>query len=142
MGFSQLKQKVTQAEKSLEAHERVVASDWRVLKDAWRDAWTPGRIVIAGLASGFVMGKIEPVSRSKASSILNMFTAVGGLFASGTAAGAAEDAKAAVNSALVNPNAEPKEAIKAMRLWRFRPGMRQGSAVPVLVTVEMEFSLR
>ncbi len=29
--------------------------------------------------------------------------------------GAAEDAKAAVNSALVNPNAEPKEAIKAMR---------------------------
>ncbi|EKS34261.1 MAG: methyl-accepting chemotaxis protein [Afipia broomeae] len=28
---------------------------------------------------------------------------------------AAEDAKAAVNSALVNPNAEPKEAIKAMR---------------------------
>lgn len=93
MGFSQLKQKVTQAEKSLEAHERVVASDWRVLKDTWRDAWTPGRIVIAGLASGFVMGKIEPVSRSKASSILNMFTAVGGLFASGTAAGAAEDAK-------------------------------------------------
>ena len=35
-----------------------------------------------------------------------------------------------------------EEAIKAMRLWRFRPGMRQGSAVPVLVTVEMEFSLR
>lgn len=93
MGFSQLKQKVAQAEKSLEAHERVVASDWRVLKRAWRDSWTPGRIVIAGLTSGFVMGKIEPVSRSKASSILNMLTAVGGLFASGTAAGAAEDAK-------------------------------------------------
>ncbi|HTV00810.1 MAG TPA: energy transducer TonB [Luteitalea sp.] len=35
-----------------------------------------------------------------------------------------------------------EEAIKAMRQWRFRPGMRQGSAVPVQVVVEMEFSLR
>ena len=35
-----------------------------------------------------------------------------------------------------------EEAVKAMRLWRFRPGTRQGAAVPVVVTVEMEFSLR
>ncbi len=35
-----------------------------------------------------------------------------------------------------------EEAIKAMRQWRFRPGMRQGQPVPVVVTVEMEFTLR
>lgn len=35
-----------------------------------------------------------------------------------------------------------EEAIKAMRQWRFRPGTRQGQAVPVVVTVEMEFTLR
>lgn len=35
-----------------------------------------------------------------------------------------------------------EEAMKAMRLWRFRPGMRQGSAVPTIIVVEMEFSLR
>ena len=35
-----------------------------------------------------------------------------------------------------------EEAMKAMRLWRFRPGMRQGVAVPTVITVEMEFSLR
>ncbi len=35
-----------------------------------------------------------------------------------------------------------EEAIKAMRQWRFRPGVRQGQAVPVRVTVEMEFTLR
>jgi len=35
-----------------------------------------------------------------------------------------------------------EEAMKAMRLWRFRPGMRQGAAVPTIITVEMEFSLR
>jgi protein TonB len=35
-----------------------------------------------------------------------------------------------------------EEAIKAMRQWRFRPGSRQGQPVPVVVTVEMEFTLR
>ncbi len=35
-----------------------------------------------------------------------------------------------------------EEAIKAMRQWRFRPGMRQGQNVAVAVTVEMEFTLR
>jgi protein TonB len=35
-----------------------------------------------------------------------------------------------------------EEAMKAMRLWRFRPGMRQGAAVPTIIVVEMEFSLR
>ena len=35
-----------------------------------------------------------------------------------------------------------EEAIKAMRQWRFRPGVRLGSPVPVKVIVEMEFSLR
>ena len=35
-----------------------------------------------------------------------------------------------------------EEAMKAMRLWRFRPGMRQGSPVPTIIVVEMEFSLR
>ena len=35
-----------------------------------------------------------------------------------------------------------EEAIKAMRQWRFRPGVRQGQNVPVAVTVEMEFTLR
>ena len=34
-----------------------------------------------------------------------------------------------------------QEAIKAARLWRFSPGMRQGQPVPVLVTIELSFSL-
>jgi TonB family protein len=33
------------------------------------------------------------------------------------------------------------EAIKAARLFRFRPGMRQGEPVAVLVTIELSFSL-
>jgi TonB family protein len=34
------------------------------------------------------------------------------------------------------------EAMKAARGWRFRPGMRQGEPVAVLVTIELTFTLR
>ena len=34
------------------------------------------------------------------------------------------------------------EAMKSVRGWRFRPGMRLGQAVPVLVSIEVTFSLR
>ena len=35
-----------------------------------------------------------------------------------------------------------QEAIKAAKQWRFRPGMRFGEPVPVLVTIELTFTLR
>ncbi len=34
------------------------------------------------------------------------------------------------------------EAVKAARQWRFRPGTRRGEPVPVLVTIELTFTLR
>jgi TonB family protein len=35
-----------------------------------------------------------------------------------------------------------QEAIKAAKNWRFRPGMRQGAPVPVIITIELTFTLR
>ena len=35
-----------------------------------------------------------------------------------------------------------EEAVKALKQWRFAPGMRNGIAVPVLAEVEMTFTLR
>jgi periplasmic protein TonB len=35
-----------------------------------------------------------------------------------------------------------QEAIRAARQWRFKPGMRFGQPVPVLVTIELMFTLR
>ena len=35
-----------------------------------------------------------------------------------------------------------EEALKAVRQWRFRPGMKGGKAVPVLVVIELTFTLR
>ena len=35
-----------------------------------------------------------------------------------------------------------QEAIRAAKMWKFRPGMRQGEPVPVIVTIELTFTLR
>jgi len=35
-----------------------------------------------------------------------------------------------------------REAIKAAKQWRFEPGTKDGKPVPVLITLEMTFSLR
>jgi protein TonB len=34
-----------------------------------------------------------------------------------------------------------EQALAAARRWRFRPGMRAGEAVPVLVNLEIEFNI-
>lgn len=35
-----------------------------------------------------------------------------------------------------------QEAVKAAKMWRFRPGLRQGEPVPVIITIELTFTLR
>ncbi|HVL66072.1 MAG TPA: TonB family protein [Vicinamibacterales bacterium] len=35
-----------------------------------------------------------------------------------------------------------QKAVEAVRQWRFKPGMRMGKPVPVLVTIELTFTLR
>jgi protein TonB len=35
-----------------------------------------------------------------------------------------------------------EEAIKAVKQWRFQPGMRKGQPVAVIVNVELTFTLR
>jgi len=35
-----------------------------------------------------------------------------------------------------------QEAIKAVKQWRFKPGTKDGKPVPVLITLEMAFTLR
>jgi TonB family protein len=35
-----------------------------------------------------------------------------------------------------------QEAIKAARQWRFVPGLKDGQPVPIMVTIELTFTLR
>lgn len=100
MNFDQLIQKVKQAEDALEAHERQAVADWRQLKASWRAGWTPGRVVVAGLASGFLAGRLNP-SRllSKGGGLVQIFSMISSFVASGSAQAAAGEAEKAADSA-------------------------------------------
>ena len=100
MSFDQLIHKVTQAEDALEAQERRVAADWRQLKASWRAGWTPGRIVIAGLVSGFLIGRVEPLRAvAKGGNAMQLITMLSSLFAGGSAQVAANEAEHAAATA-------------------------------------------
>lgn len=100
MGFEQLIQKVHQAEDALETRERAVVALTQQAKASWRSAWTPGRIVSAGLVTGFIVGRARPLSSAgTGGQWLQMLTALSGLLASGSAQVAAESADEAASEA-------------------------------------------
>ena len=102
MSFDKLIDKVSQAEAALEAQERRVAADVRQFKSSWRAAWTPGRIVIAGLVTGFVTGRAEPLrNAARSGSVVRIVSLLSGLFATATAHVAAGDAEEAAADAEV-----------------------------------------
>ena len=99
MSFHALIAKVEQAEQALEARERRASAQWQQVKSIWRDSWTPSRIVIAGLASGFLVGRTKPLRLAGSGGLLNLVTALSGLLASGSAQVAAESAEQAADAA-------------------------------------------
>lgn len=101
MNFEQLIAKVQQAEDALEAREREFVADWRQLKASWRAGWTPGRIVVAGLASGFLAGRLKPgsVLARGGGGLMQMLSTLSGLIASGSAQAAAGEAEHAAETA-------------------------------------------
>lgn len=99
MSFDALIAKVEQAEQALEERERSASAQWQQVKATWRESWTPGRIVIAGLASGFLVGRAQPLKLAGSGGLLNLVTALSGLLASGSAQVAAESAEQAADAA-------------------------------------------
>lgn len=100
MGFKQLLTKVQQAEAALESRERLVADDWRHLKRTWKETWTPARVIIAGLVSGFLVGRAQPLrTAARSGQFMQLVTMLSGLFAGGTAKVAAEEAGHAADTA-------------------------------------------
>ncbi|HEY0503940.1 MAG TPA: hypothetical protein VGD42_10640 [Lysobacter sp.] len=93
LSFKQLVAKVQRAEDALEAQERNTVGELRQLGQTWREAWTPARIVIAGLAAGFVVGRAEPIRAiGKSGNLMQLVSMVSSLFAGGSAHVAAEEA--------------------------------------------------
>lgn len=114
VGFSALIEKVKQAEAALEAQERQAAADWRQLKASWIAGWTPARIVVAGLISGFAVGKAEPLAKvARGGGTLQLLSALAGLFAGGSAQVAAGEAQRAADTAEQTAVAVSPEAAMA-----------------------------
>ena len=102
MNFEGLKHRVQRAEHLVEGRIVQATAQRERFKLEWRSAWTPGRIVIAGLAAGFLSGRARPARLLKAISAtrwMQLATSVSGLFASLQAAWAAQTAEAAAEGA-------------------------------------------
>ncbi|MBW3550659.1 MAG: hypothetical protein KY442_07505 [Proteobacteria bacterium] len=99
MSFDKLLHEVEQAEAALEARERQCAADVRQFRRAWQALWTPGRILIAGLAGGFLTGRAEPLRiAGRSGNLLRIVSTLSTLMASTGARSAADEAEQAADS--------------------------------------------
>ncbi|MBB1473576.1 hypothetical protein H5368_11060 [Luteimonas sp. MC1782] len=138
MSFDKLLAKVEQAEDALEARERQVAADFRVLGSTWRETLTPTRIVIAGALAGFLVGRARPVHAAgaigggsarwlqMASSVAGLVGALQAKFAAEGAESAAKGAEAEVAAAAGSPDGVTEAAAAAP----LSPSERRYSADP------------
>ena len=105
MNFAQLKNRVERGETLVEGRIRQTGECHARLRRDWRQAWTPLRIVLAGLATGFIAGRAEPEKAlKKLGSIsgprtLQLISSVAGLVGSVQAAIVAMTADGATGNA-------------------------------------------
>ncbi len=85
MNFEALQRRVRRTEAVVQVRMDETVQQWDMLQATWRRSWTPGRIVIAGLAGGFVAGKLEPGGAFSGARWLQMIGSVSGLVASAQA---------------------------------------------------------
>ncbi|WP_312683650.1 protein sip-5 [Stenotrophomonas chelatiphaga] len=121
MKFSVLRSRVKRCEQVVAVRLVDTQDHWGVLSQVWRSGWSPLRIIVAGVASGFVVGKLEIPGKVNGARWLQMVGSVSNLLASGQAAfasamaahaaGAADDAAEQADAAAdkvddaVNPGA-------------------------------------
>ncbi len=107
MNFEALKRRVAKHERLVEGRMQQTQEHWGDFKTTWRESWTPLRIVVAGLISGFVVGRSDPMRAigklgafgGGGAKVLQMVTALSGLFASVQASTAADEAEHAADKA-------------------------------------------
>ncbi|MGJ4803662.1 hypothetical protein [Luteimonas sp. SDU82] len=102
MRFDDLVQRVREREASLEQRHAHARASWQGLRSSWREGWTPTRIVLAGLLTGFATGRVRPVRRVAglpASRLVQIGTSLWSLAASFKAKDAARTAEVAAGDA-------------------------------------------
>lgn len=142
--FEQLIAKVKRAEDLLEARERRTVVSYTRLKQVWREGWTPLRIVTAGLVSGFLVGRAEPLGAVGGARILQMVSAVSSLFASAQASVAAAQAEDAADTAeevateqTARPAAQAENVAPAARMRQTRDQIHSTQPRPAEAATEV-----
>ena len=116
MKFQHLQHRVARAERSVRVGTATTQQCFDALRRSWREAWTPPRIVLAGLVAGFVSGRANPVRSIAAfggTHWLDLLGGVSGLVASfqaKDAAGQADDAVAGAGQAAAAANVATAQA--------------------------------
>lgn len=99
MKFGALQRRVKRCEQVVAVRMAETQDNWGVLSQVWRRGWSPLRIVVVGLAGGFVAGKLELPGKVNGARWLQMIGSVSNLMASGQAALAAAMAAHAADTA-------------------------------------------
>lgn len=105
MSLAHLKRRVERAETLVEGRVQQATECQARLKRQWRDAWTPLRIVVAGLGAGLVTGSLRPekaigrIGRIAGPKSIQLMTSAIGLAGSLHAAMSAMGARAAAGAA-------------------------------------------
>lgn len=99
MKFSRLRDRVKRCEQVVAVRLTDTQDNWGVLSQVWRSGWSPLRIILVGVASGFVVGKLEIPGKVNGARWLQMIGSVSNLFASAQAAFASAMAAHAADTA-------------------------------------------
>ncbi|MBD3682588.1 protein sip-5 [Stenotrophomonas sp. Br8] len=86
MKFGALQRRVKRCEQVMAVRIGETQDNWGVLSQVWRQGWSPLRIVLVGLAGGFIAGKLEVPGKVNGARWLQMVGSVSSLFASAQAA--------------------------------------------------------
>lgn len=65
MKFDAIRRRVERSEQLVEGRALQTGVRAEALKSTWRESWTPARIIIAGLATGFLAGRADPAGALK-----------------------------------------------------------------------------
>ncbi|MCD9006955.1 hypothetical protein LDO31_12045 [Luteimonas sp. XNQY3] len=105
MNFEGLKNRVERAETLVDGRVMQTTDRYRALRISWREAWTPPRILIAGLVMGFATGHLEPrraltrLGKLGGPKSIQLISALSGLLTSVQATVAAATAEKAAETA-------------------------------------------
>ncbi|HIE4564200.1 MULTISPECIES: protein sip-5 [Stenotrophomonas] len=86
MKFGALQRRVKRCEQVVTVRMGETQDHWGTLSQVWRQGWSPLRIIVVGLAGGFIAGKLEVPGKVNGARWLQMVGSVSNLFASAQAA--------------------------------------------------------